>query len=121
MDDSNEDQRLPHHRNPNELVALYQLAELRVLCWKLHPTIYENDQELTKIREDMGYNYMVGDLIILLAGIYHHFTLDPSNFVKLFKGELVWTTYNRPKEDNPARKEYIKGITEKFGVQFEAH
>ena len=34
-------------------------AELRVLCWKLHPTIYENDQELTKIREDMGYNYMV--------------------------------------------------------------
>jgi len=41
--------------------------------------------------------------------------------MKLFKGELVWTTYNRPKEDNPARKEYIKGITEKFGVQFEAH
>ena len=180
MDDSNEDPRLSHRRNPNESVSLDQLAELGVLYWKLNPTIYENDQELTKIRQDRGYNYMdlldlcpekvenyeqklknfytehihqdeeiryclegsgyfdvrdkddrwirilikAGDLIILPAGIYHRFTLDPSNYVKLmrlFKGEPVWTAYNRPQEDNPARKEYIKGLTEKFGVPLATH
>ncbi|KHN02748.1 1,2-dihydroxy-3-keto-5-methylthiopentene dioxygenase 4 [Glycine soja] len=174
MDDSNEDPRLSHRRNPNESVSLDQLAELGVLYWKFNPTIYENDQELTKIRQDRGYNYMdlldlcpekvenyeqklknfytehihqdeeiryclegsgyfdvrdkddrwirilikAGDLIILPAGIYHRFTLDPSNYVK---GEPVWTAYNRPQEDNPARKEYIKGLTEKFGVPLAAH
>ncbi|BAT94117.1 hypothetical protein VIGAN_08069000, partial [Vigna angularis var. angularis] len=34
-------------------------AELGVLYWKLNPTIYENDEELNKIREARGYNFMV--------------------------------------------------------------
>jgi len=30
-----------------------------VLYWKLNPENYENDSELSKIREDRGYDYMV--------------------------------------------------------------
>ncbi|KAJ6903525.1 hypothetical protein NC651_020876 [Populus alba x Populus x berolinensis] len=170
---SGEDQRLTRHCNPKEFVSLDYLAELGVLYWRLNPANYENDEELKKIREDRGYNYMdlldicpekvsdfkeklknfytehihadeeiryclegsayfdvrdkddrwiriwikAGDLIILPAGIYHRFTLDTGDYVKLmrlFVGEPVWTAYNRPQEDHPARKEYIKSmVTEK--------
>ncbi|KAH8500299.1 hypothetical protein H0E87_015523 [Populus deltoides] len=170
---SGEDQRLPRHCNPKEFVSHDYLAELGVLYWRLNPANYENDEELKKIREDRGYNYMdlldicpekvadfkeklknfytehihadeeiryclegsayfdvrdkddrwiriwikAGDLIILPAGIYHRFTLDTGDYVKLmrlFVGEPVWTAYNRPQEDHPARKEYIKSmVTEK--------
>ncbi|KAJ0035368.1 hypothetical protein Pint_24744 [Pistacia integerrima] len=164
---------------PNTL-TIEEFAELGVLYWRLNPDDYENDEELQKIREARGYNYMdlldlcpekvanyeeklknfytehihgdeeiryclegsgyfdvrdkddqwiriwikAGDLIILPAGIYHRFTLDTSNYVKLmrlFVGEPVWTAYNRPQENHPARKEYIKGLTGKLGVPLEAH
>ncbi|KAK4750106.1 hypothetical protein SAY87_027555 [Trapa incisa] len=180
MEDSREDQRLPHHRSPKESVSLDHLAELGVLYWQLNPNDYENDEELSKIRESRGYNYMdlldlcpekvenyeeklknfytehihgdeeiryclggsgyfdvrdkgdcwiriwirAGDLIVLPAGIYHRFTLDTRNYIKLmrlFVGEPVWTPFNRPQEDHPARKEYIKRLTEKPGVPLEAH
>ncbi|XP_020245197.1 1,2-dihydroxy-3-keto-5-methylthiopentene dioxygenase 1-like [Asparagus officinalis] len=65
-----------------------------------------------------------GDMIILPAGIYHRFTLDTSNYVKLmrlFKGEPVWTAYNRPQEAHPARQEYIKNVVENSGIALEAH
>nr|POE50561.1 1,2-dihydroxy-3-keto-5-methylthiopentene dioxygenase 1 [Quercus suber] len=140
----------------------------------------ENDEELRRIREARGYNYMdlldlcpekvdnyeeklknfytehihadeeiryclegsgyfdvrdkddrwiriwikAGDLIILPAGIYHRFTLDTKNYTKLmrlFVGEPVWSAYNRPQEKHPARKEYIKSLTEKVGMTLEAH
>ncbi|KAK9287718.1 hypothetical protein L1049_016157 [Liquidambar formosana] len=156
------------------------LEDLGVLYWHLNPKDYENDEELKKIRETRGYNYMdmldlcpekvenyeeklrnfytehihadeeiryclegsgyfdvrdnddrwvriwikAGDLIILPAGIYHRFTLDTHNYVKLmrlFVGEPIWTAYNRPQEDHPARKEYVQSFTQKVGVALEAH
>ncbi|KAF3796034.1 1-2-dihydroxy-3-keto-5-methylthiopentene dioxygenase 1 [Nymphaea thermarum] len=56
---SDEDQRLPHHCNPKQYVSLDKLRELGILYWHLNPQDYENDEELRKIRENRGYNYMV--------------------------------------------------------------
>ncbi|XP_024005667.1 1,2-dihydroxy-3-keto-5-methylthiopentene dioxygenase 2 isoform X1 [Eutrema salsugineum] len=87
MDDSEEDQRLPHHKNPKEFISLDKLAgvfvyvfivvslclsvicllifacivsgaELGVLSWRLDADNYETDEELKKIRESRGYSYM---------------------------------------------------------------
>ncbi|XP_031477918.1 probable inactive acireductone dioxygenase 2 [Nymphaea colorata] len=61
MNDTNEDQRLPHHCNPEEYVSLEKLSELGVLYWHLNADDYENDEEFNKIRESRGYTY--SDLI----------------------------------------------------------
>ncbi|MCD9558573.1 hypothetical protein HAX54_015978 [Datura stramonium] len=58
MDDSDADQRLPHHREPKEFVSLDKLAELGVLSWRLDADNYETDEELKKIRAARGYSYM---------------------------------------------------------------
>ncbi|KAF8008149.1 hypothetical protein BT93_K1977 [Corymbia citriodora subsp. variegata] len=58
IDDSDEDQRLPHHREPKAFVSLDQLAELGVLGWRLDGDNHETDEELKKIREERGYSYM---------------------------------------------------------------
>lgn len=58
MDDSDEDQRFPHHREPKQFVSLDQLAKLGVLSWRLDADNYETDEELKKIRETRGYSYM---------------------------------------------------------------
>ena len=41
--------------------------------------------------------------------------------MRLFMGEPVWTAYNRPQEDHPARQEYIKSLTQRMGVQLAAY
>ncbi|KMZ56409.1 Acireductone dioxygenase (Fe(2+)-requiring) [Zostera marina] len=58
MNDSDEDQRLPHHLEPKQFVSLEKLKELGVVSFKLNANIYENDGELKKIRKDRGYSYM---------------------------------------------------------------
>uniref|UniRef100_A0ACD5VX97 Uncharacterized protein n=1 Tax=Avena sativa TaxID=4498 RepID=A0ACD5VX97_AVESA len=65
-----------------------------------------------------------GDMIVLPAGIYHRFTLDTTNHVKLmrlFIGEPVWTAHNRPQEDHPVRQEYVKSLTDNAGLALTAH
>nr|A9SS00.1 RecName: Full=Acireductone dioxygenase 2; AltName: Full=Acireductone dioxygenase (Fe(2+)-requiring) 2; Short=ARD' 2; Short=Fe-ARD 2; AltName: Full=Acireductone dioxygenase (Ni(2+)-requiring) 2; Short=ARD 2; Short=Ni-ARD 2 [Physcomitrium patens] len=57
MNDSEEDQRLPHHRNPPEYVTLEKLAALGVIHWVLDADNHETDPELSIIRKDRGYNY----------------------------------------------------------------
>ncbi|KAJ7564234.1 hypothetical protein O6H91_02G008700 [Diphasiastrum complanatum] len=57
MDDSDKDQRLPHHLNPPRYVSHEALAKLGVLHWVLNADIYEADPELEKIRAERGYNY----------------------------------------------------------------
>ncbi|KAI3983227.1 hypothetical protein MKX01_029923 [Papaver californicum] len=172
MDESDEDQRLPHHREPKEFVSFDRLNELGVLSWSLDADNYETDEELKKIRAERGYTYVdfcqvcpakmpnydqkikdffeehlhtdeeirycvdgsgyfdvrdenekwirvwvkKGGLIVLPAGMYHRFTLDTDNYIKamrLFVGEPVWTPYNRPHDELPARKEYLDTFIKK--------
>ncbi|KAG0464281.1 hypothetical protein HPP92_020350 [Vanilla planifolia] len=58
MDDTEEDQRLPHHREPKQFVSIDRLAELGVISWRLNADIHETDEGLKKIRECRGYSYM---------------------------------------------------------------
>nr|CAB3497001.1 unnamed protein product [Digitaria exilis] len=139
MDDSEEDQRLPHHREPKEYIPLDKLSELGILSWRLNADDWENDENLKKIREARGYSYMdicdvcpeklpnyeaklkdffeehlhtdeeiryclegsgyfdvrdqndqwiriavkKGGMIVLPAGMYHRFTLDTNNYIKM--------------------------------------
>lgn len=52
-----------------------------------------------------------GDLATLPEGSYHRFTVDHNDTIhamRLFIGQPVWTPFNRPSEDHPSRKAYIK-------------
>lgn len=59
----------------NSGLCLYLNTELGVLYWRLNPANYENDEELKKIREDRGYNYMVRliCLIVYLTFIFFYY------------------------------------------------
>ncbi|KAK3074192.1 1,2-dihydroxy-3-keto-5-methylthiopentene dioxygenase [Teratosphaeriaceae sp. CCFEE 6253] len=51
-----------------------------------------------------------GDLMIMPAGIYHRFTTDEQNAMRLFKEDPRWTPLKRGSEtdENEFRQEYLK-------------
>ena len=56
-----------------------------------------------------------GDLMTLPEGIYHRFTCDEERLIhamRLFKGQPIWTPFNRPQEDHPSRKVYVQTFLE---------
>jgi len=56
-----------------------------------------------------------GDLMTLPEGIYHRFTVDETDFIhamRLFKGQPVWTPFNRPQEEHESRVKYVKTFLE---------
>ncbi|XP_064653144.1 acireductone dioxygenase-like [Lineus longissimus] len=57
MDDSLEDQRLPHRLDPPQPVSYDGLKKIGVLYWKLNPKTFKEDGTLDKIRKDRGYTY----------------------------------------------------------------
>lgn len=62
-----------------------------------------------------------GDLITLPEGIYHRFTTDKTDMIhamRLFIGQPIWTPFNRPCEEHPSRKKFVKAfIEEKKAVE----
>ncbi|KAI8467010.1 MAG: aci-reductone dioxygenase, partial [Monoraphidium minutum] len=57
MDDSEEDQRLPHQRVPNKPCPLAELNRLGVKSWKLDADAHETDPKLAAIRKVRNYSY----------------------------------------------------------------
>ncbi|XP_027199879.2 acireductone dioxygenase 1 [Dermatophagoides pteronyssinus] len=64
-------------------------------------------------RDDRWIRIKIGknDLLILPAGIYHRFTLDHNDYIKvvrLFTGQPCWTAINRPADDHPSHQSWIR-------------
>lgn len=57
MDDSDEDQRLPHHKDPPELVSLEELETLGVKHWFFEPATFKKSAAYEKLKQERGYTY----------------------------------------------------------------
>ncbi|KAI3859598.1 hypothetical protein MKX03_007617 [Papaver bracteatum] len=139
MDGSDEDQRLPHHREPKEYVSFSRLNE--------------TDEELKKIRAERGYTYVdfcdlcpkrmpnyeqkiknffeehihTDEEISYCVDVSGNFTIRKRQHLDLLEPVCVhhrsfsydyilvgpvWNPYNRPHDELLARKEYL----DTFGI-----
>jgi len=58
MDNSDEDQRLEHQRNPPQPISLEEVQKSTgVLYWKLNAATFDTDGVVDKIKKDRGYTY----------------------------------------------------------------
>ncbi|KAK3145065.1 hypothetical protein QOZ80_4AG0322530 [Eleusine coracana subsp. coracana] len=57
-DDTEGDQRLPHHRQPDDPVPLAKLLDLGLVALRLDAENHEHDENLTIIRDLRGYMHM---------------------------------------------------------------
>lgn len=57
MDDSDQDQRLPHHQDPPKYVTLDYLMNLGVEYWFFEPMKYSEDPKFDKLKLDRCYSY----------------------------------------------------------------
>ena len=57
MDDSPDDQRLPHRQSPNKPCALAALRRLGVLSWRMDADAWQSDPKLAAVRKVRGYSY----------------------------------------------------------------
>lgn len=57
MDDSDEDQRQPHQLDPPKFVSLEKLKSLGVDYWFFDPSVYHQDPDYEKLKNDRGYSY----------------------------------------------------------------
>ncbi|PKA61412.1 1,2-dihydroxy-3-keto-5-methylthiopentene dioxygenase 1 [Apostasia shenzhenica] len=80
IEESEEDQRLSHHRIPKEFVSWDKLAGIGVVYWHLDPKKPESGEELKKIREARGYSYM--DYLELSPGKIENYDEKLKNFYR---------------------------------------
>ncbi|KAL6851551.1 hypothetical protein ACP4OV_020484 [Aristida adscensionis] len=57
-DDAEDDQRLPHRREPNDPFPLIKLLDLGIIAMRLDADNHEHDENLTVIRGQRGYMHM---------------------------------------------------------------
>ncbi|XP_052152139.1 acireductone dioxygenase 3 isoform X2 [Oryza glaberrima] len=57
-DNAEEDQRLPHRRQPDDLLPLAKLLDLGLVAMRLDADNHEHDENLKTMREQRGYLHM---------------------------------------------------------------
>ena len=76
MDDSNEDQRKPHKKDPNEVVSVEQLKSIGVLYWSIPLEQKEKVEDICKERCYKNRDEVL--TIVLIYAAYPTFVRSPA-------------------------------------------